>query len=209
MEIKVERNSGHGELVVYERRGKRERRGSAIETQSTFRYVITGLLELGRVFVGHIVGHPAVIQRVQSRLKFVLFISYVITVAQSFGTWESVRWAYCRSPLGDSLIQRVQSRLNFVLFISYAITVARDVRPRGLASASRPKNLASASASASWVGASGSASASWVVASASWVLASSLEASRGLQPKRNRMYVIGYKSITNSQKSIMPLRTAS
>ena len=81
----------------------------------------------------------------------------------------------------------------------------RDVRPRGLASASRPKNLASASAS--WVVAS--ASASWVVASASWVLASSLEASRGLQPKRNRMYVIGYKSITNSQKSIMPLRTAS
>ena len=61
----------------------------------------------------------------------------------------------------------------------------RDVRPRGLASASRPKNLASASASASasWVVAS--ASASWVVASASWVLASSLEASRGQQPKRN------------------------
>ena len=42
----------------------------------------------------------------------------------------------------------------------------RDVRPRGLASASRPKNLASASAS--WV----VASASWVLASASWVLAS-------------------------------------
>ena len=59
----------------------------------------------------------------------------------------------------------------------------RDVRPRGLASASRPKNLASASAS--WVVAS--ASASWGLASASWVLASSLEASRGLQPKRNGM----------------------
>ena len=66
---------------------------------------------------------------------------------------------------------------------------ARDVRPRGLASASRPKNLASASASASWVVASASASASWVPASASWVLASSLEASRGLQPKRNGMWL--------------------
>ena len=60
---------------------------------------------------------------------------------------------------------------------------SRDVRPRGLASASRPKNLASAS----WVVASALASASWVVASASWVLASSLEASRGLQLKRNGM----------------------
>ena len=60
---------------------------------------------------------------------------------------------------------------------------SRDVRPRGLASASRPKNLASALASASWA----VASASWVLASASWVSASSLEASRGLQPKRNGM----------------------
>ena len=66
---------------------------------------------------------------------------------------------------------------------------SRDVRPRGLASASRPKNLASASASASWVVASASASASWGLASASWVLASSLEASRGLQPKRNGMWL--------------------
>ena len=65
----------------------------------------------------------------------------------------------------------------------------RDVRPRGLASASRPKNLASASASASWVVASASASASWVLASASWVLASSLEAFRGQQPKRNGMWL--------------------
>ena len=65
----------------------------------------------------------------------------------------------------------------------------RDVRPRGLASASRSKNLASASASASWVVASASASASWVFASASWVLASSLEASRGLQPKRKGMWL--------------------
>ena len=62
-------------------------------------------------------------------------------------------------------------------------SVTRDVRPRGLASASRPKNLASASVS--WVVAS--ASASRVLASASWVLASSLEASRGLQPKWNGM----------------------
>ena len=53
----------------------------------------------------------------------------------------------------------------------------------GLASASRPKNLASALAS--WVVAS--ALASGVVASASWGLASSLEASRGLQLKRNGM----------------------
>ena len=52
---------------------------------------------------------------------------------------------------------RLQPSINF-----------RDVRPRGLASASRPKNLASASALASWV----VASASWVLASASWVLAS-------------------------------------
>ena len=69
------------------------------------------------------------------------------------------------------------------------ILSSRDVRPRGLASASRPKNLASASASASWVVASASASASWVLASASWVLASSLEASRGQQPKRNGMWL--------------------
>ena len=84
----------------------------------------------------------------------------------------------------------------------------RDVRPRGLASASRPKNLASASASASWVVASALASASWVVASASWVLAPSLEASRGLQLKRNGVW-LEVKSITNSQKSLMPLRIAS
>ena len=42
--------------------------------------------------------------------------------------------------------------------------------------------------------------------SALWVLASNLEASRGLQLKRN---VIGSKSITNSQKFLLPLRIAS
>ena len=84
--------------------------------------------------------------------------------------------------------------LSHCLFCSTCVCVSysqinRDVRPRGLASASRPKNLASASASASWVVASASASASWVLASASWVLASSLEASRGQQPKRNGMWL--------------------
>ena len=110
----------------------------------------------------------------------------IIWISRSFGIAQKTldfpdRWSY-----GIAMIT-----------LELLIIWNRDVRPRGLASASRPKNLASASAS--WVVAS--ASASWVMASASWVLASSLEASRGLQPKRNRMYVIGCKSITNSQKS--------
>ena len=71
----------------------------------------------------------------------------------------------------------------YILFVIICPSTLRDVRPRGLASASRLKNLASASAL--WV----VALASWVLASASWVLASSLEASRGLQPKRNGIWL--------------------
>ena len=67
-----------------------------------------------------------------------------------------------------------------VTFVSMKFYIDSEVKPRGLASASRPKNLASTLAS--WVLASALwalASASWVLASASWSTASSLEASRG------------------------------
>ena len=125
------------------------------------------------------------------------------------------------APLNTPLVSGLKSRFvfskvssvfqNIVLSVRFKRIIARDVRPRGLASASRPKNLASASASASWVvaSASASASASWVLASASWVLASSLEASRGLYTAETERNVIGSKSITNSQKSLMSLRIAS
>ena len=100
-----------------------------------------------------------------------------------------------RATPSDTKLQSVPNVDNFFAnnfeIIQLKIPWIRDVRPRGLASASRPKNLASASASASasWVVASASASASWVLASASWVLASSLEASRGQPPKRNGMWL--------------------
>ena len=85
-----------------------------------------------------------------------------------------------------TLFKRISQKLLCLLQMMHNLyKSSRDVKPRGLASALRPKNLASASAS--WVVAS--ASASWVLASASWVLASSLEAFRGQQPKRNGMWL--------------------
>ena len=81
------------------------------------------------------------------------------------------------------------SVLSPLLFSIFTFPVGRDVRPRGLASASRPKNLASAS----WVGASASwVSATWVLASASWVLP------RASPTAETEWNVIGSKSITNS-----------
>ena len=101
--------------------------------------------------------------------------------------WSPMLWNKLASRASFSTIGIVTRKMSRAAKSWHILgtTNSRDVRPRGLASASRPKNLASASASASWVVAS--ASASWGLASASWVLASSLEASRGLQPKRNGM----------------------
>ena len=89
------------------------------------------------------------------------------------------------------------------------INYIRDVRPRGLASASRPKNLASASASASWVVASASARPRPRGVGLGLV-------GFGLEPRglsrptaETERNVIGSKSITNSLKSLMPLRIAS